>query len=120
MVVLAFGIVIEALASAAVFDDGQLDDDEVEDDVRESRARSARYALYRAYVKARWESPLGAGNRVRLPDCVVEAIRRHFPHPACCPETCDYLRGCEAQKHYTGYRTAAQSRMLRSMFRYVD
>ena len=42
-----------------------------------------RYAMYRGVVAWEFSDPLGAGNRVRLPMCVVQQIRRLFPNPRC-------------------------------------
>ena len=89
------------------------------DDLEAGR-RAARYEAYRAYLKFRFAEPLGSGRRVQLPDCAVKAIRELFPSPKCCPETCDFLRGCERAKHYVGFRTTAQSRLLRNLYSYVD
>ena len=75
--------------------------------------RSGRYASYRAVVAWQWSSgPLGAEQRVRLPACVMEAVRRAFPDPRC-GEGCDYRSECEGRGHYCGFRTAAESRGLR-------
>lgn len=75
--------------------------------------RSARYELYREVVKWQWDSgPLGAEQRVRLPKCVMVAVRRAFPDPRC-GAGCDYGPECERRGHYVGFRTAAQSRALR-------
>ena len=67
---------------------------------------------YKAVVHWQFSSPLGAGNRVRLPACVVRAIRRRFPNPVCCAE-CDFWSECERLGHYTGFRTAEESRAYR-------
>ena len=75
--------------------------------------RSARYEIYREVVKWQWDSgPLGAEQRVRLPKCVMVAVRRAFPNPRC-GSGCDYGPDCEQCGHYVGFRTAAQSRALR-------
>lgn len=78
--------------------------------------RESRYAMYRAVIKWQWSDPLGAGNRVRLPSCVLHRVRKLFPNPACTEggeESCDYLDGCERRGHYTGFRTADESRAAR-------
>ena len=78
--------------------------------------RKARYALYRAVVGWQFADPLGAENRVRLPACVLYRNRRLFPNPCCgeaCDPPCDYQSGCESRGHYTGFRTAAESRAVR-------
>ena len=53
-----------------------------------------------------------AENRVRLPCCVMFRVRKLFPNP-CCGDGCDYLERCERAGHYTGFRTAAESRAIR-------
>ena len=78
--------------------------------------REARYAMYRTVIKWQWSDPLGAGNRVRLPRCVLHRVRKLFPNPVCTEggeEPCDYLDGCERRGHYTGFRTADESRAAR-------
>ena len=81
--------------------------------------REARHALYKAVVAWQWANPLGAENRVRLPSCVLHRVRRLFPNPCCgegcCGEglDCDYMDACERHGHYTGFRTAAESRAVR-------
>ena len=74
--------------------------------------REARHALYKAVIAWQWANPLGAENRVRLPRCVEHCVRRLFPNPIC-GEGCDYSEACEQCGHYTGFRTAAQSRAVR-------
>jgi hypothetical protein len=78
--------------------------------------REARHACYKAVIAWQFASPLGAGNRVRLPVCVVAAIRKLFPNPVCYPPPagkCDYGTECERRGHYTGFRTADESRAIR-------
>jgi len=77
--------------------------------------REARHACYKAIIKWQWASPLGAENRVRLPCCVVKALRREFPNPICNTggRVCDFLLECERSHHYTGFRTAEESRAIR-------
>lgn len=76
--------------------------------------RRARYAMYRGVVGWLWANPLGAEQRVRLPTCVVKRVRREFPNPACnASEGCDFGAGCERKGHYTGFRTADESRARR-------
>ena len=72
----------------------------------------ARHALYKEFIAWQWASPLGAGNRVRLPKCVTCGVRKLFPNPVC-GAGCDYDAGCVARGHYTGFRTAAESRAVR-------
>ena len=74
--------------------------------------RSARHECYKAVIRWKWADPLGAGQRVRLPVCVLYRIRRLFPNP-CCGDGCDYLDACENLGHYTGFRTAEESRAVR-------
>ena len=81
--------------------------------------REARFALYRAIVKAHFASPLGAGNRVRLPMCLLKAVRRLFPNPECVLGVCDFGEKCERAGHYTGFRSAEESR-ARAEGRFVD
>ena len=80
--------------------------------------REARHALYKAVIFWQFCSDLGAGNRVRLPKCVVLAIRGLFPSPLCGRE-CDLWVACEGRRHYTGFRTAEESRAHREG-RYID
>ena len=76
--------------------------------------RGARYAMYRGVVGWLWANPLGAEQRVRLPTCVVKRVRREFPNPACKEsEGCDFGDACERKGHYTGFRTADESRARR-------
>ena len=80
---------------------------------RDPDNKQARYALYRAVVGWLWANPLGSENRVKLPACVEIGICKTFPNPVCNPETCDYSRMCEQNGHYTGFRSASQSRRIR-------
>ena len=75
--------------------------------------RSARHACYKGVISWQFSGSLGAGNRVRLPWCVVCAIRKKYPNPVCDPHTCDYWVACERAGHYTGFRTADESRAVR-------
>mmetsp|Transcript_16925 Transcript_16925/g.34193 ORF Transcript_16925/g.34193 Transcript_16925/m.34193 type:complete len:85 (+) Transcript_16925:107-361(+) len=45
-----------------------------------------------------------------------------FPKPVCgtCDASCDYLDGCERSGHYTGFRTAAESRAIREGLFYKE
>ena len=75
----------------------------------------ARHAMYKGVVAWEFASPLGAEQRVRLPACVLYRIRRLFPNPECSNEQgCDYLDRCEKAGHYTGFRTAEESRAIRA------
>jgi hypothetical protein len=75
--------------------------------------RCARHACYKGVISWQFGGSLGAGNRVRLPWCVVCAIRKKYPNPVCDPHTCDYWVECERAGHYTGFRTADESRAVR-------
>lgn len=87
------------------------------EDVCEAR-KEARHACYRSIVAWQWADPLGAEQRVRLPACVEVGVRRLFPNPVCGAQgcgghACDYGVRCVRHGHYTGFRTAAESRALR-------
>ena len=73
--------------------------------------REARHACYKAVISWQYGGALGAGNRVRLPRCVTHAIRKKYPNRN--PRTCDYWVACERAGHYTGFRTADESRAVR-------
>ena len=63
--------------------------------------RQARYFLYRKFVAAKY-GYLGYGNRVRIPDCVVRAIRARYRAPGC---DCPVARLASCRMHgYVGYR----------------
>jgi len=63
--------------------------------------RSARYVFYRQFIAMKY-GHLGAGVRIRLPDCVVAAIRCRWPEPSC---TCDHVAIARCTAHgYTGFR----------------
>ena len=86
----------------------------------ERHNREARHTLYKGVVAWRFADPLGAENRVRLPQCVNVKIRESFPNPRCSREHgCDFYAGCEARGHYVGFRTAAESRAEREG-RFID
>uniref|UniRef100_A0A7S2HXR9 Uncharacterized protein n=1 Tax=Haptolina brevifila TaxID=156173 RepID=A0A7S2HXR9_9EUKA len=68
---------------------------------------SARFRCYRAIIADRIADPLGPGNRVRLPECVMTAVRRLVCNVAC---GCDFGAFCMRQGHYTGFRTVEESR----------
>ena len=74
--------------------------------------RDARHAGYKAVIAWQWANPLGAENRVRLPACVEIGWRHLFPNPRCGPG-CDYSVRCVKAGHYTGFRTADESRAIR-------
>jgi len=74
--------------------------------------REARHACYKSVISWQFCTPLGGGNRVRLPKCVVCTVRRAFPNPVC-SAGCDYWVQCERAGHYTGFRTADESRAVR-------
>ena len=48
---------------------------------REMR-KNARYIMYRKWVGEKW-GYLGRGKRIRIPPCVIEAIRARYPEPGC-------------------------------------
>ena len=81
--------------------------------------REWRHPCYKAVVAWQWANPLGAENRVRLCRCVEHRILRLFPNPVCCDDAgairtdCDLLDQCEKAGHYTGFRTAEESRAIR-------
>ena len=75
--------------------------------------REAQHACYKGCISWQFGGSLGAGNRVRLPWCCVCGIRRKYPNPVCDPRTCDYWIECERAGHYTGFRTADESRAVR-------
>ena len=77
--------------------------------------REARHTCYKAVIAWQWANPLGAENRVRLPECVPVKVRRLFPNPIC-GEGCDFSLRCEKKGHYTGFRTAEESRAIREGF----
>ena len=56
--------------------------------------RTARYFMYRAFVAAQY-GHLGKGNRVRIPACVVAAIRARYRAPGCDCAVRD-LAACQA------------------------
>ena len=86
---------------------------------REVACRSSRYALYRRFIAWKFEEPVGAGKRKRLPDYCVWQIRFLFPDPRC-DESCDMLRECERKGHYVGFRSAAESRAQREGVTLID
>ena len=63
--------------------------------------RAARWFMYRTFVAAQY-GRLGAGVRVRIPDCVIAAIRSRYPAPNC---DCAVAQIAHCQTHgYTGHR----------------
>lgn len=79
----------------------------------ENVRRAARYYMYRKWVYHA-HGPMGKGNRVRLPPCVVEYIRDRFREPGCdCPiggALYGSLGGdCRGRHGYTGHRAAPPS-----------
>jgi len=78
----------------------------------EARA-SARFECYKAVIAWQFSDPLGAGQRRRLPECVTCKVRCLFRNPVCTPAACDFGAECERRGHYTGFRTAEESRTLR-------
>jgi hypothetical protein len=84
---------------------------EAEEGVVSAEARkAARYCMYRKYVGEQW-GVVGRGKRIRLPPCVVEAIRDSFREPGClCAvgEGGGPLFSCTSHG-YTGHRDAPES-----------
>ena len=75
--------------------------------------RTARYHMYRAIACHQFAGePQGAGQRIKLADCMEREVRRLFPNPLC-TSACDFLRGCEHAGHYTGFLSASESRQRR-------
>ena len=67
----------------------------------ESLHRSARWHMYRAYVAAAY-GHLGQGNRVRISDCVIAAIRCRYRAPGC---DCTPRDIATCSRHgYTGHK----------------
>lgn len=84
-----------------------LADHEAEAGVAADARKSARYFMYRKWVGEQW-GHLGKGARIRIPPCVVEAIRDQFRAPGCTRDTCPLggpLFNCTAH-NYTGHRDA--------------
>lgn len=95
------------LTLSALYDElkAQLDSvDEEEElgDVNVEARRSARYYMYREYVKRAFGF-LGRKKRVRIPMCVVEYIRDKLREPGCKCKLGGPLYAC---KLYTGHRDA--------------
>ena len=68
--------------------------------------RAARYFMYRKWVAIKFDNvPLGKGNRVRIPPCVVECIRNRFREPGCKCALGGPLANCK-EHGYTGHREA--------------
>ena len=65
----------------------------------EATHRGARWFMYRTFV-ARQFGYLGAGVRVRIPDCVIAAIRLRYRAPGC---TCD-VQAIATCNRYRGHR----------------
>ena len=74
--------------------------------------RSARHELYKAVVAWQFGADLGAEQRHKLPNCVEWQVRMLFPC-LLCSASCDFLRNCERLGHYTGFKTAAESKEAR-------
>ena len=84
----------------------KVEEDEEDGDPHGIARRAARYYMYRKWVAIKFDNiPLGKGNRVRIPPCVVEAIRDLFREPGCECALGGPLYACK--KHgYTGHRDA--------------
>ena len=72
--------------------------------------RSARYYLYREYVRAAFGF-LGRRKRIRIPPCVVEYIRDKLREPGCKCKLGGALYAC---KQYTGHRDVVQQEVEES------
>ena len=70
--------------------------------VARAMRKGARYLMYRKWVGEKW-GYLGRGKRIRIPPCVVEAIRSEFREPGCECELGGPLFNCVAHG-YTGHR----------------
>jgi len=98
-------------SAAAAFDSVKADADEEIAKVEEGEKlggsdpaarRAARYFLYRLYVFTTY-GKLGHGVRVRVPLCVVEAIRHRLREPGCVCARGGPLAECT---QYTGHKDA--------------
>lgn len=80
----------------------ELDSDEPPEDLGDLH-RAARWFMYRTFVAAQY-GYLGKGCRVRIPLCVVAAIRCRFPAPGC---NCTPAAIAACRTHgYVGHRDA--------------
>ena len=64
--------------------------------------RAARWYIYRQFVAAQY-GHLGKGVRVKLPACVVAAIRARYRAPGCTCTSIEALANC-AEHGYVGFR----------------
>jgi hypothetical protein len=80
---------------------------EAEEGVSAEARKAARYCMYRKYVGEQW-GVVGRGKRIRLPPCVVEAIRDSFREPGCLCAVGGPLFSCTSHG-YTGHRDAPES-----------
>ena len=82
--------------------------EEEDNGVARATRKSARYLMYRKWVGEKW-GYLGRGKRIRIPPCVVEAIRDRFREPECnCPRGAPGLPLFNCIAHgYTGHRDVA-------------
>ena len=110
---------LESLAEDIRAQEDRVEDEEQHFEPDENVRRAARYFMYRKWVSVKFDNiPLGKGNRVRIPPCVVECIRDHFREPAgpgCASPVPGALCACArggplfslfACKQYTGHREA--------------
>lgn len=86
--------------------DARVQEAEAEDGVSWQVRKNARYYMYRKYVGEQWGF-LGRGKRIRIPPCVVEAIRARFRAPGCDCPTGGALYRCVIHG-YTGHRDAPE------------
>jgi hypothetical protein len=84
-----------------------VDTREAEEGVSAEARKAARYCMYRKYVGEQW-GVVGRGKRIRLPPCVVEAIRDSFREPGCLCAFGGPLFSCTSHG-YTGHRDAPES-----------
>ena len=83
----------------------QVEEEETLGDEHSGARRSARYFLYREYVRSAFGF-LGRNKRVRIPPCVVEYIRDKLREPGCECVTGGPLYVC---KQYTGHRDVEEA-----------
>ena len=72
----------------------------------EATYRGARWFMYRTFV-AKQFGYLGKGVRVRIPNCVIAAIRSRYPAPGCVCNTDDIIAckcGGKGASLYRGHR----------------
>ena len=82
----------------------RLEHDEETEGADAAMRKATRYFMYRKWVGAQW-GYLGRGKRIRIPLCVIEAIRDRFRAPGCDCALGGPLGNCVAHG-YTGHRDA--------------